>query len=246
MTSPIVPQKRCSKKDHYLPATNEYFARNKNSKDGLHWWCKECSKEYNKEHPDVTKKANDKYIKNHPTARAEAVKRYRKNHPDKVRQQKREHGKRHPDKIQALNKRSYEKHKEVRKAKQRDYGKTENARLSARRHYLKHRDTILVKKKEYAINNPEKVRTNWRNMRALRVNAIGKHTANDILRMYEEQEGRCGYCGITLDNKYHVDHMQPVSRGGSNWPDNLIVCCAECNLNKHNKTLEEWIKVRGW
>lgn len=244
--SPSIPQKRCSKRDHYKPATSEFFARNKNSKDGFHWWCKDCVREYAKDHPETSKKANDKFNQLHPKARAEAVKRYRVRHPERKRQQKRDYAKKHPDKVKAVNKRNYEKHKEVRKASQRDYSKTENGRLAARRHYHKHRDTILVQKKDYAAKNPLKMRAHWQNMRALRVNAEGKHTQGDIAQMYEEQEGRCGYCGITLFDDYHVDHMQPVSRGGTNWPDNLIVCCPDCNLSKNKKTYEEWVRVRGW
>src|SRR5260221_33674 len=96
-----IPQKRCSKCGEFKPATPEYFSRNKNCKDGLHVWCKPCSKQYAKVHPEASKKANDKFNKSHPTARADAVRRYRQNHPERKRQQKRDYAKNHPDKIRA-------------------------------------------------------------------------------------------------------------------------------------------------
>lgn len=244
--SSSIPQKRCSKCKQFYPPTTEYFHRNKNAKDGLNWSCKSCAKAYRLTHLEVFKRANEKFNQSHPSARAEATKRYRINHPDRKRQQKRDYAKKHPDKIKALNKGNYERHKDVRKAQQREYNKTENARLSARRNYRNHRDSILVKKKEYAANNPLKMKANWQNMRALRLNAEGSHTDEDILNMYYDQEGHCGYCGIAVFDNYHVDHIQPVSKGGSNWPSNLLICCPECNLSKHNKTVEEWTKVRGW
>ncbi len=41
-----VALKRCTRKDHMLPATPEYFPKNKASKDGLGHWCRECHKDY--------------------------------------------------------------------------------------------------------------------------------------------------------------------------------------------------------
>jgi 5-methylcytosine-specific restriction endonuclease McrA len=43
-----------------------------------------------------------------------------------------------------------------------------------------------------------------------------------------------------LGRSYHVDHKQPVSRGGSNWPENLAVTCPTCNLRKSDKTEAEF------
>lgn len=46
----------------------------------------------------------------------------------------------------------------------------------------------------------------------------------------------CGYCGhrgnsLTL----HVDHVFPVSRGGSDDPSNLAAACWSCNLEKGSR-----------
>lgn len=48
----------------------------------------------------------------------------------------------------------------------------------------------------------------------------------------------CLYCGCT--RMLHVDHIVPVSRGGSNAFDNLNTSCGSCNRSKGQKTLEEW------
>lgn len=45
-------------------------------------------------------------------------------------------------------------------------------------------------------------------------------------------------CQETLGIKYHVDHVIPVSLGGSNHPSNLRVIPAEMNLKKGNKLNE--------
>lgn len=81
-------------------------------------------------------------------------------------------------------------------------------------------------------------------------NADGSFTQQDILDLYAEQNQRCAYCGIliTFDipKDVHVDHVMPLSSGGSNWPSNLALTCQACNLSKGSKTLEEWRAVRGW
>ena len=46
---------------------------------------------------------------------------------------------------------------------------------------------------------------------------------------------RCGYCGISeveTGAELTVDHYQPVSRGGTDHPDNLVYACHSCNIFK--------------
>jgi len=45
---------------------------------------------------------------------------------------------------------------------------------------------------------------------------------------------RCQICGDTAKEgaKLEVDHIHPVSKGGSNNPDNLQVLCRDCNAGK--------------
>jgi hypothetical protein len=50
----------------------------------------------------------------------------------------------------------------------------------------------------------------------------------------------CRRCGRTSsDTELHVDHILPWSLGGPTVPENLQVLCAECNLGKSNRYLEE-------
>jgi 5-methylcytosine-specific restriction endonuclease McrA len=67
----------------------------------------------------------------------------------------------------------------------------------------------------------------------------GTHTAKDIQIQYDLQEGECFYCGKTLGDRYHVDHVMPVSLGGSNGPENLVIACPRCNIRKGAKHPDE-------
>lgn len=51
---------------------------------------------------------------------------------------------------------------------------------------------------------------------------------------------RCRYCGANAASSLlHVDHVIPVSGGGSSDPENLVTACSECNLGKSNIGLDE-------
>jgi hypothetical protein len=46
---------------------------------------------------------------------------------------------------------------------------------------------------------------------------------------------RCGYCGVREEDagaELTVDHFQPVSRGGTDDPENHVYCCFTCNTHK--------------
>lgn len=48
---------------------------------------------------------------------------------------------------------------------------------------------------------------------------------------------RCGLCGEAVPpDDVHIDHVQPVSKGGNDDPDNLQVSHALCNMRKGNRT----------
>jgi len=80
---------------------------------------------------------------------------------------------------------------------------------------------------------------------ALKKKAPGSHTIEDVKRQYDRQKGKCYYCGKKLGtgkNAYHVDHIIPLSRGGSNDISNLVIACPQCNVSKQDKLLHEWLE----
>lgn len=60
--------------------------------------------------------------------------------------------------------------------------------------------------------------------------AVSKRTRFEVLR----RDGHiCQYCGEKApDVTLHVDHVVPVSLGGSDKPDNLVAACKDCNVGK--------------
>lgn len=60
----------------------------------------------------------------------------------------------------------------------------------------------------------------------------------------------CWYCGISLKaNQLHLDHIQPLSKGGEDTIYNIALSCVSCNRAKWDLTLEQffaWVKRIRW
>lgn len=119
----------------------------------------------------------------------------------------------------------------------------ENA--GSRRYYQENKQRIHAHMLHRYHTDPKykaKVRAYEHRRRKWRGKDGNNFNASDVLRLYEAQKARCYYCGKSIKDGYHIDHVLPRDRGGSNAPGNIVLACAFCNLSKHNKTLEEW----GW
>lgn len=74
--------------------------------------------------------------------------------------------------------------------------------------------------------------------RKARLAAVGgKHSQQDLKRIWNLQEGRCYYSGVALgpsfeEAKFHVDHIIPVIQGGTNWASNLALVTGKMNQLK--------------
>lgn len=60
----------------------------------------------------------------------------------------------------------------------------------------------------------------------------GRFTAAELRAKGEAQGWRCHWCGADCKENYHVDHIQPLSKGGSNRIENICIACPTCNLKK--------------
>lgn len=63
---------------------------------------------------------------------------------------------------------------------------------------------------------------------------------SDVRRLLKSQKGLCYYCRARMGDAYTMDHVVPVSRGGSNSPENLVLACRSCNSRKGTRLPHEW------
>jgi len=78
--------------------------------------------------------------------------------------------------------------------------------------------------------------------RARRAGNGGSYTAAEWRDKCALLGNLCIYCGRD-DLPLTVDHKVPLSRGGTNYIENLAPACGSCNSRKHNRTAEEFLAV---
>jgi len=76
--------------------------------------------------------------------------------------------------------------------------------------------------------------------------AEGQHSYSDLELIYKLQAELCYYCMSPISssgqNKYSIDHIVPLSEGGSNWPINIALTCKNCNLKKSWKSEGQFLR----
>lgn len=60
--------------------------------------------------------------------------------------------------------------------------------------------------------------------------------------VWAKSSGKCWYCGADLNpfRNYHIEHVNPKSKGGADTLDNLVPACSDCNLSKGGLSLNEF------
>lgn len=211
--------KACTKCGKILPASIEYFHKLKNGKYGLHSRCKDCISQSHKENR---------------AARSEYNRQWRESNPEKYQAQR----KREKDRY-VKNPEKYQVQLGIKKEKYAE--NPERHRMTVAQYYQDNKEY----KKEYVAkwksDNPEKCRMYQHRRRTKINNAGGNFTAEELEERIEEQGWMCFYCSHPLEDNYHVDHYVPVSKGGSNSIDNIVVACPSCNLLKNDKDPHEFM-----
>ena len=66
-------------------------------------------------------------------------------------------------------------------------------------------------------------------------------TSKERSEIYIRDKGRCGICGEFIPlNEFTIDHIIPISKGGTYDYDNLQCCCFKCNQLKSNETPDDF------
>ncbi len=143
-----------------------------------------------------------------------------------------------------------------------DYKKNREKRLEGQRRYVENnREKVYATNREYALAHPEQIKKNleaWREnnperwQQQIRTNSqIRRARKNDTsfekfdpLEIFERDNWTCGICKNPIDSKLKwpnslsvsLDHIIPLSRGGTHTKENCQAAHLACNIQKGSKT----------
>ena len=184
----------------------------------------------------IKKRDNERrWRQKNPKGEAERKRRYRLKYPDKTRAIS-------AKRMREWREKQGDTEREKAAARMKAWREANAVHFHAYRagHYQKNADLIKAAVKKWRTDNRDrylKLHALWDGTRRA---AEGKTTMAEYEVIWIKQSGLCVYCGADLEVSCEIDHIQPISRGGSNWPDNIQLVCFRCNRRKHTKTDAEF------
>lgn len=192
------------------------FTIDKSRKDGMSCYCIECKTQYKQE-----------WYADHGNEAKEYSRQYYKEHIEYYLQYSKEHQIYDPEYM--------------------------------RQYYVKNKDRLLDANRRWRKDNVDKIKL-YRQSKRVRVmrkiyninrkiaklNAEGTHTKNDIADMLLFFDNKCAYTGMALEEKYHIDHIVPLSKGGTNYIWNIVPSNSSPNESKGAKDMESWFRGKEY
>jgi 5-methylcytosine-specific restriction endonuclease McrA len=189
-------------------------------------------------HREEKRAADRAYYEANREKRIAYQRAYKDANREKVRTDGQAHRAANREKIAAKDRAYYEANHEEVIAKVRAYkdANREKVRAIGRAHRDAHIDAQRAKSRAYYAANPDKSRMHAHNRRARKIGNGGKHTASEWRALCAWFGNVCLRCGA--QEKLSVDHVVPLSKGGTSAIDNLQPLCKPCNNRKHTKLID--------
>lgn len=214
------------------------YRSNKYREDGLWNFCKSC---FDERYREKRNEYNREYGK---TDHGKAVrKEWRDNNRDKRNRYNRNWKNRHPEAYKAMIQRTWRSRvrrlgRDAINEKQREYFKNnpDKVREYRIRYFLKHKVEIYKYQRQWDKEHPEVGRAKSQKRRARLLGNGGTFTAEEWIGICNEYDNKCLCCGEQV--KLTVDHVIPISVGGSNDISNIQPLCKPCNSRKGTQTID--------
>jgi len=213
-------------------------------------YCKDCSRksvlQWAAEHKEKRAIYMRKWAEDHKEERQTYHARYRKDNIEKIRAAKRKYYAKHPKyrkKRRAAEREWRKQHKKEQQDYHREYRLKNREAISARdsRWRIENIDKIRAYKRKWYRNNPDKVKAAKFRRRARKAAVPSNFTSDDWLEILDKQDYKCKYCGKDFSDELppEIDHVYPLSKGGSHTTSNIVAACKPCNVSKGNKLPEQ-------
>jgi 5-methylcytosine-specific restriction endonuclease McrA len=109
----------------------------------------------------------------------------------------------------------------------------EKQKKAIKRWQEENEEQFLATRKKWRQDNKEYLRVHCINRR--RKLAEGSLSKNIVETLMEKQKGICTCCLKPLNGDYHIDHIIPVAKGGSNTDENVQLLHSRCNMIKNDR-----------
>jgi 5-methylcytosine-specific restriction endonuclease McrA len=253
MSNTIFPQeesviKRCSKCQRELPLSE--FRRNSPPKQGYRTRCRACENEINRQRAadGVGAEHTRRYRERHKEILAE---RRQNISPEKKAAQaeyQRQHYQANKERIAERNKRHYQDNKERKSTYGKEYYQQNREKVLARtgQRQRENRETYAAYTYKWRIKNPEYARSIMHKRRASGHGADEHFSRHDITVLFALQKTKCAICHVSIKHAYHIDHIVPLSLGGTNGKHNIQLLCPPCNLKKNDCHPVDYMQKQGY
>ncbi len=180
-------------------------------------------------------------LRNGEKVRATANASYRRNFerdPDAFRASNRKWRKNNPEKMQEFrvawldkgdNREKVRQHNALRQAERRKQN-PEAAKEALRKWRLANQDKIKAYQKEYR-QKTKVERAIYQRAREKKITGV----RIDKTQIENWESRICGICSLYIEDKFHIDHKTPLSRGGLHVVENLQLAHPLCNISKKDK-----------
>ena len=217
------------------------FSPDKRAADGLQARCRQCSAECKlaayKKNPEKHRTAQNAYYHLNKKRISALNKKSRTKNIEKIRAHKKEAYLKIKDDPAYLEKRDdYARKHKAKKAeydrlyREKNAKKLEETKAAWR---LENKDLIKAIKSSYKARR----RTTEKN----------GDSSRSIQNWLSQQNRICRWCFEDCSAKFHIDHVRPLSKGGTHTIDNLCIACPTCNLRKNARDpveFENWMRSR--
>lgn len=193
------------------------FSKDAKGKFGLSAWCKVCVKSY--------QQANIDRIN-------ERRREYKAEYREHFNEYDREYHRKNPEPKRARDRKYRQEHQEEIKIKK----SISNKRRRSTEEYKKR---SVEYNRQYRQLHPEQNAQNFNNRRARILQAGGSFTSKEWQNLCAYYNHMCLCCGRREPEiKLTADHVIPLSKGGTNFIDNIQPLCQSCNSSKRSSIID--------